>query len=82
MLNVFVCAKDEVVAEENSNLIHSLMLQVPGVAILVPDYVSPYPWIRLARHISGPTLLDSDEDLPSVSVYRSVCTWHILPIPS
>lgn len=81
MLDTFVYATDEVVAEENSNLIHSLMLDVPGVGITVPEFAGPFPWVRMARHVSGPTSLEPDVDLPNLEVYRIVTTWHVLPIP-
>lgn len=81
MLDTYIYTMDEVVAEENSNLVHSLLLDVPGVGITVPEYAGPYPWVRRARHISGPTSLDPDEDLPNLEVYRIVTTWHVLPIP-
>jgi hypothetical protein len=82
MLEVFIYATDEVVAEGNSNLVHSIMLDAPGVAIEVPDYSGPYPWIRKAVHVSGPTLVEPDVDLPQLEVFRVVTTWHVLPIPS
>ncbi|AZS06578.1 hypothetical protein SEA_JACOREN57_11 [Mycobacterium phage JacoRen57] len=81
MIDTYCYATDEVVAEGNANLVHSLMLDVPGVAIAVPDWPEPFPWVRLARHISGPTALDSEEDLPNLEVFRIVTTWHVLPIP-
>lgn len=81
MLNVYVYSTDEVIAEENSNLIHSLMLDAPGVAIAIPEWPEPLSWIRQARHISGPRSLDPDVDLPNLEVYRIVTTWHVLPIP-
>ena len=81
MLDTLVYATDEVIAEENSNLVHSLMLDVPGVAIAVPEWPEPFAWIRRARHVSGPVSLDPDEDLPNLEVYRIVTTWHVLPIP-
>jgi hypothetical protein len=80
-LNTYVYSTDEVVAEENSNLVHSLMLDVPGVAIAIPEYPEAFPWIRRARHISGPRQLMPDVDLPNLEVYRIVTTWHVLPIP-
>lgn len=81
MMETFVYATDEVIAEENSNLVHALMLDVPGVAIAIPEYPGPFPWVRMARHVSGPTSLEPDEDLPNLEVYRIVTTWHVLPIP-
>jgi len=81
MIDTYVYATDEVVAEGNANLVHSLMLDVPGVGITVPEYAGPYPWVRKAQHISGPTSLEPDEDLPNLEVYRIVTTWHVLPIP-
>lgn len=81
MLDTYICANNEVVAEENSNLVHALMMAVPGVAIAVPEWPVPFAWVRRAQHISGPTLLDPDEDLPNIDVYRIVTTWHVLPIP-
>jgi len=81
MLNVYVYSTDEVIAEENSNLIHALMLDAPGVAIAIPEWPEPLSWIRQARHISGPRSLDPDVDLPNLEVYRIVTTWHVLPIP-
>jgi hypothetical protein len=82
MLEVFIYASDETVAEGNSNLVHSIMLDAAGVGIEVPEYPEAYPWIRKAVHISGPTPLESDEDLPQLEVFRVVTTWHVLPIPS
>lgn len=82
MLDIFICGKDETVVEGNANLVHSMMLQVPGVGITVPEFDGPYPWVRLARHTSGPSLLDPEEELPEVEVYRVVTIWHVLPIPS
>jgi len=81
MLEAFVYATDEVVAEENSNLVHALMLDVPGVDIAIPEYPNAFPWIRKAQHVSGPTPLEPDVDLPNLEVYRIVTTWHVLPIP-
>lgn len=81
MLDSFIYATDEVVAEENSNLVHALMLDVPGVGIAVPEYAGSYPWVRKAKHVSGPTSLEPDVDLPNLEVYRVVTTWHVLPIP-
>ena len=81
MLDTFVYSTDEVVAEENSNLVHSLMLDVAGVGITVPEYAGPYPWVRKAIHVSGPRSLEPDVDLPNLEVYRIVTTWHVLPIP-
>lgn len=81
-LNTFVYADDETVAEENAVLVHSLMLDVPGVAIAAPEHDEAFPWVRLSRHISGPTPINSDVDLPNLEVYRIVTSWHILPIPS
>jgi hypothetical protein len=81
MLDTYIYTTDEVVAEENSNLVQSLLLDVPGVGIVVPEYPGPYPWVRMARYVSGPTSLDPDEDLPNLEVYRIVTTWHVLPIP-
>lgn len=80
MLNIFVYADDEVVAEENANLVHSLMLDVPGVKITVPEYPEAYPWVHQTRHVSGPANL-GDEDLPELEMYRIVVVWTILPIP-
>lgn len=80
-LNTYVYSTDEVVAEENSNLVHSLLLDVPGVAITIPEWPEPYPWVRKARHINGPKALQPDVDLPNLEVYRIVTTWHVLPIP-
>ena len=80
MLNVFVYANDEVVAEGNSNLVHSLLLDAPGVEIEVPEYDGAYRWIRRARHVSGPHNL-GDEDLPDLEMFRIVVIWHLLPIP-
>lgn len=81
MLETFVYATDEVVAEENSNLVHALMLDVPGVAIAAPEFPEAFPWVRMARHVSGPSSLEPDVDLPNLEVYRIVTTWHVLPIP-
>lgn len=80
-LNTYVYVTDEVEAESTSNLVHSLMLDVPGVAIAIPEWPEPYPWIRRARHINGPKALTPDEDLPNLEVYRIVTTWHVLPVP-
>lgn len=80
-LNTFVYATDEVVAEENSNLVHSLMLDVPGVAIAAPEWPEPFAWVRRARHVNGPKALEPDVALPHLEVYRIVTTWHVLPIP-
>lgn len=81
MLDTYIYATDETVAEGNANLIHSLMLDVPGVGITVPEYAGAYPWVRRTQHISGPSSLDPDEDLPNLEVFRVVTTWHVLPIP-
>lgn len=80
MLNVFIYSNDETVAEENSNLVHSLLLDVPGVGIVVPEYAGPYPWVRLSRHVSGPSSV-TDRDLPDLDCFRVVVTWYVLPIP-
>ncbi|UOW93081.1 tail terminator [Mycobacterium phage NoShow] len=80
-LNTFVYVTDEVEAEGTSNLVHSLMLDVPGVAIKIPEWPDPFPWIRRARHVNGPKALEPDVDLPNLEVYRIVTTWHVLPIP-
>jgi hypothetical protein len=81
MLDIYVYSKDEVKAEGIANTVHSLMLDAPGVLIKTPEYSEPYPWIRLARHISGPTSLNPDDDLPHLEPFRIVSVWHILPIP-
>ena len=81
MLNIYVYGKAEDVVEENGNLVHSLMLAAAGVGIVVPEYNGAYPWVRMTRHISGPTALDPDEDLPNLDIARIVVTWHVLPIP-
>ena len=80
MMDVFCYAKAEDVAEDNANLVHSMMLDAPGVAIQAPEFPMPFTWVRRARHISGPTPVE-DEDLPDLECFRFVVTWHILPIP-
>lgn len=80
MMDVFVYANDETVAEDNANLVHSLMLDAAGVAIQAPEFPQPFTWVRLTRHISGPTPVE-DEELPDLECYRFVVVWHILPIP-
>jgi hypothetical protein len=81
MVDTLIYATDEVVAEGNANLVHSLMLDVPGVKIAIPEYPEPYPWVRMTRHISGPSSLEPDVVLPNLEVFRVVTTWHVLPIP-
>lgn len=81
MLDTFIYAKDEVAIEGTANLVHSLMLDVPGVEIAIPEYPEPLAWVRRAQHISGPASLEPDEDLPDWEVFRVVTTWHVLPIP-
>ncbi len=81
MLDTFVYATDETVAEGNAILVHSLMLDATGVGIAIPEYNGAYPWVRLTRHISGPSSLEPDEVLPNLEVFRIVTTWHVLPIP-
>lgn len=79
-LELLVYGNDEEIAEGNGNLIHSLMLDAAGVGITVPESLPDYPWVRKARHISGPVSI-GDEDLPEYDVYRIVVVWHVLPIP-
>lgn len=81
MVDTFIYATDEVIAEGTANLVHSLMLDVPGVAITIPEYPEAYPWVRMTRHISGPSSLEPDVVLPNLEVFRVVTTWHVLPIP-
>jgi len=81
MLEVFVFATDEVVAEGNAIYVHSLLSNAAGVGIVVPEFEGPFPWVRKAVHVSGPTSIEPDEDLPNLEAYRIVTTWHVLPIP-
>lgn len=68
--------RDEDLGEVNSLLIHSLMLDAPGVGITLPGGPAEFPWVIRTRHISGPSLL-GDEDLPKLERYLSVVTWTL-----
>jgi hypothetical protein len=78
MVDTFIYATDEVAVEGTANLVHALMLDVPGVGITVPEYDGAYPWVRMTRHISGPSSLEPDVVLPNLEVFRVVTTWHDL----
>ena len=83
MINIHVYNRqDEVGHEEDSNLVHSLMLDAAGVDMLyLPGYPEPYKWVRKTQHISGPTPVKDDE-LPDLDIFRIVVIWHVLPIPT
>ena len=80
LINLYVYDYDEVTAEQNSNRVHSLMLDAPGVDIQVPEYPQPFKWVTRAQHISGPSSV-KDEDIPDLEVFRTVVTWRLHPIP-
>ena len=82
MINLYVYNRgNEVEHELDSNLIHALMLDAPGVDMLSPAYPQPFKWVRKAQHISGPTPVKDDE-LPDLDINRIVVIWHVLPIPT
>jgi len=82
MINLYLYNRsDETELERDANLVHSLMLDAAGVDIQAFEYPEPYPWIRKAQHISGPSPV-KDDDLPDLDVFRIVTIWHVLPIPS
>lgn len=80
MINLYVYNRnDEVVHEQDSNLVHSLMLDAAGVDMALPGY-PPFKWVRKTQHISGPSPVKDDE-LPDLDINRIVVIWHVLPIP-
>lgn len=81
MVNVYACGTNDIAAERLGQKLHAWLLAAAGVGILVPEYPEAYPWVRRTLHISGPVPMENDEDQPNIEEWRSVVTWHVLPIP-
>jgi hypothetical protein len=75
------CDKDESLADANSVLIHSILLDAAGVGVTLPG-IGPanFPWVVRTRFISGPLNM-SDEDLPEIEIYQSTVRWTLHHIP-
>lgn len=81
MMNVYACGKNDIATELLAQKLHAWLIAAAGVDILVPEWSEPVKWVRLVQHISGPVPLEDDEDLPHIEEWRSVVTWHVLPVP-